>query len=324
MNTNEYRYYLETPRITGRRQQKFTCPHCGKIKCFVRYVDTRNGCQYVADDVGKCDHQHSCGYHYTPTEYYRDNTWDNRNVVTDGTREYCRPKPLPPFQPLPVDYVVRSHSPHSNFWQWMERDVAGRLNLTANDLRRVYDDYLIGATRSGNVIFWQIDHQGQVHGGHIMQYNKDGHREGFQGWTHIRLIRENVLPADWQLYQCLFGQHLLQKHPDARVCLVESEKTALIMAIAYGNHEKQVWMACGGLENINKEKLAPIMREGRRIVLYPDRDGVKAWAKKAHELNYLNIVVDARPVTEWWKPCDGEKADIADVVVRSIIEHTKQ
>jgi hypothetical protein len=95
------------------------------------------------------------------------------------------------------------------------------------------------------------------------------------------------------------------------------------MAIAYGNHEKSLWMACGGLENINKYKLAPIMKEGRRIVLYPDRDGVKAWTKKAHELNYLNIVVDARPVTEWWKLQDGEKADIADVVVRSIIEHSK-
>jgi hypothetical protein len=102
---------------------------------------------------------------------------------------------------------------------------------------------------------------------------------------------------------------------------VESEKTAVLMAIAYGNHAKQVWMACGGLQNISREKLAPIMKEGRRIVLYPDRDGVEAWEKKARELDYLNIAVDARPVTDWWKPCDGKKADIADVVVRSIIEH---
>ena len=274
MNTNEYRYYLETPRITGRRQQKFTCPHCGKMKCFVRYVDTRNGCQYVADDVGKCDHQHSCGYNYTPTEYYRDNTWDNRNVMKDDAREYCRPKPLPPFQPLPMEYTVRSHSPRSTFWQWMEKDVAEKLNLTADDLRHVYDDYLIGSTRSGNVIFWQIDHQGLVHGGHIMQYNKDGHREGYQGWTHIRLIREKVLPADWQLYQCLFGQHLLQKRPDAHVCLVESEKTALIMAACY---PENIWLATCGSGGLNQERVQCL--RGRRVTLFPDSGCYDKWSK---------------------------------------------
>ena len=71
MNT-DYRYQLETPKLTGRRQQKTTCPSCGKKKCFVRYVDTQNGFRYVADEVGKCDHQHSCGYHYKPSEYFRD------------------------------------------------------------------------------------------------------------------------------------------------------------------------------------------------------------------------------------------------------------
>ncbi len=41
MNT-DYRYQLETPKLTGRRQQKTSCPSCGKKKCFVRYVDTQN------------------------------------------------------------------------------------------------------------------------------------------------------------------------------------------------------------------------------------------------------------------------------------------
>lgn len=117
--------------------------------------------------------------------------------------------------------------------------------------------------------------------------------------------------------------HLLDRFPHASVCIVESEKTAVTMATAYGNHEAQLWMACGGLESINRDKLAPIMKQGRRIILYPDRDGVEAWTEKARELDYINIAVDARPVTEWWKPEDGDKADIADVVVRSICEHSK-
>ena len=71
MNT-DYRYQLETRKLTGRRQQKTTCPSCGRKKCFVRYVDTKNGFQYIADEVGKCDHEHSCGYHYKPSDFFKE------------------------------------------------------------------------------------------------------------------------------------------------------------------------------------------------------------------------------------------------------------
>jgi hypothetical protein len=119
---------------------------------------------------------------------------------------------------------------------------------------------------------------------------------------------------------CLFGLHLLdhyrQPGVEQTVCIVESEKTALLMAIAYGNHANQVWMACGGLSNINRDKLAPIIRQHRHICLYPDRDGVAAWKQRAEQLHYDRVSVDTDPVLKWWKPEDGEKADIADVVVR--------
>ena len=41
MNT-DYRYQLETPKLTGRRQKKTTCPACGRGKCFSRYVYPAN------------------------------------------------------------------------------------------------------------------------------------------------------------------------------------------------------------------------------------------------------------------------------------------
>ena len=93
---NDYRYKLETPRVTGRRQQKYQCPHCGR-KSLVRYVDTYDGCSYVADAVGKCDHQNSCGYHYKPSEYFRDNPWDQRH----GDHEALPFTPPPPPSPCP-------------------------------------------------------------------------------------------------------------------------------------------------------------------------------------------------------------------------------
>jgi len=269
----DFRYQLESKKLTGHQPRKLTCPHCGKKKCLVRYVDTKNGYRYIADSVGKCDHQHSCGYHYKPSEYYHDNQWAREPTV--NTENYCKPVSLPPFQPLPKEFVLRSQSPNSTFWRWFSTDVAKRLNLSPEQIQRVYDDYLIGATNKGNVIFWQIDHQQLVHSGHIMHYRFDGHREGFQGWTHIPLIQEGLLPPNWTLYQCLFGEHLLSRQPEAHVCLVESEKTALVMSAC---HPDLLWLATAGSSGLSPERVKCLC--GRRVTLFPDSGCYEKWQQQ--------------------------------------------
>ena len=71
---------------------------------------------------------------------------------------------------------------------------------------------------------------------------------------------------------------------------------------------------------LSAERLKPITSQGRQIVLFPDRDGVDKWRAKEEQLGYRNLVLDCLPVQKWWKPQDGEKADIADVVVRILNE----
>lgn len=214
-----------------------------------------------------------------------------------------------------------------------------RMGINWDSLQRrrvdeVLRDYRIGhSPKNGMTIFWQIDNEGKVRTGKMMLYKMDGHRDKREGaytfdWIHSALFRDKRHPEydedKQEMKQCYFGMHLLNaykvKNVDQAVCIVESEKTAVIMAAAYGNNAKQVWMACGGLENLNRDKLKPIIEQGRRIVLYPDRDGVEKWRQKAQQLDYPRVVVDALPVQVWWKPCDGEKADIADVVVRILNE----
>ena len=309
MNT-EYRYQLESKRLTGHQPRKLTCPHCGKRKCLVRYVDTQNGFRYVAESVGKCDHQHSCGYHYKPSDYYKDNKWDDtvRKRPACGQSQvklqvkpqvklqvipqvkpqvgHLRTAQPPNFQPLPMEYVLRSQSPGSIFWQWFSTDVARRLNISKEQLQLVYQDYFIGATRRSNVIFWQIDQLGQVHGGHIMQYRTDGHRDGFQGWTHVPLMKVGLLPPDWLLYQCLFGQHLLSRRPDAHVCLVESEKTALVMAACQPEH---LWLATAGSGGLSAEKVKCL--QGRRVTLFPDSGCYEKWTERMKLTNGIDYNV---------------------------------
>ena len=245
---------------------------------------------------------------------------------------------LPPLKPshpplpmltLPMAMVrAREHIENDTLVNWMRTgihwDMCQRARLEQN-----LKDYHIGHARNGMTIFWQIDEHGVVRTGKLMRYKSDGHRDKSEGynkdWIHAIMSRCRFIdPNTYEMKQCLFGLHLLDAYKtnmQQDVCIVESEKTALLMATAYGNHPKQVWMACGGLENINNERLQPIIAQKRRIILYPDRDGVEKWRAKADRIAYDNIVVDARPVRDWWQPCDGPKADIADVVIRIINEN---
>ena len=108
--------------------------------------------------------------------------------------------------------------------------------------------------------------------------------------------------------------------------IVESEKTAVVMSVAYGASALQIWMACCGLARLtnSNDLLRPLIEAGRTIVLYPDRDGVEKWQMAAKQIGYKNLSVNSEPVRKWWQPDDGEKADIADIVLRSLAEHKGQ
>ena len=73
------------------------------------------------------------------------------------------------------------------------------------------------------------------------------------------------------------------------------------------------------LLDIHGDVITEFFAEQKRdIILYPDRDSIDIWKAKAENLHYDRVTVDSKPVTEWWKPEDGEKADIADVVIRML------
>ena len=262
--------------------------------------------------------------------------------MTDFNYTPTPPRPTPPPLPMLVlpDAMVKARMKGIDdniLVRWLRMGINWD-TIQRKRVEEVLTAYRIGhSQKNGMTIFWQIDTEGKVRTGKMMKYYPEGHpkfghrdKEGGYtfDWIHSALFRDRRHPEydedKQEMKQCYFGMHLLNaykvKNVDQAVCIVESEKTAVIMAAAYGNNAKQVWMACGGLENLNRDKLAPIIEQGRRIILYPDRDGVEKWRQKALQLDYPLVVVDATPVQAWWKPCDGEKADIADVVVRILNE----
>lgn len=252
------------------------------------------------------------------------------------------PRPLPPPLPtlvLPVS-LLRERSGNTDgdslaLWikslPWDEVQQAR--------LPKVFQEYYLGHSTVLDqwshrehhfTVFWQIDADHQIRTAHYMKYKTNGHRMHKEDdpyntdWLHSLIDRNGYTrlydATKQEARQCLFGEHLLDKYPNAPVHIVESEKTALIMAIAYGNHPLQVWMACTGSSNITRDRLEAVIRQRRRIVLHPDRDGIEAWKIKMEQLHYDRCTIDTNLVTKWWRPEDGEKADCADVLVRILQE----
>jgi hypothetical protein len=258
------------------------------------------------------------------------------------------PRPVPPPLPmleLPMSMVERTQNAANADTDILIRWIMDMINwdyVQRKRISEVLNDYHVGHGKNGHTIFWQIDENSKVRTGKMMKYRADGHRDKQASWSFDFI--HSVLSKHWDaerrewtdeppypypdIYNpdkeephiTFFGMHLLNRYRHATIKLVESEKTALLMAIAYGNHAKQVWMACGGLEMMTRERLKPIIDQRRRIILYPDRDGVDKWRAKAEQMHYDRLSIDARPVIDWWKPEDGTKADIADVVIRLINE----
>ena len=265
------------------------------------------------------------------------------------------PRPAPPpldllTLPMPMVKKTMTAIAQDNLVKWIMNNIRWDY-VQSLRVMPVLAEYCVGHGKNGHTIFWQIDEQKRVRTGKMMKYYpqghpKFGHRDKEASWNfdfiHSTLSRHwdeehgvmtdeppypfpNIYNPDKQEPQLtFFGMHLLDKYgKSATVNIVESEKTAVLMAIAYGNHATQVWMACGGLEMITRERLKPIIDRGRRIVLFPDRDGIEKWKVKAEQMHYERLTIDTKPVTEWWKTEDGEKADIADVVIRIINNSTE-
>ena len=238
------------------------------------------------------------------------------------------PKPIPP--PPPALEIARS---------WVSKTM--RVDYTRNIFTYWYmllpwnDEqrerikqtlwmYCVGGWADGRVVFWQIDHDGHPRTAKLMKFYPQGHpkfghrdKESHPGWIHNQQgCREVCEPESHTILKPLFGAHLLKKYPQAAVNVVESEKTALVMANYYGHPEQQLWLACGGLKVLQLDSMQPLIDQGRQVWLWPDKDGVDDWQKVADKLGSEKVQVYTRFFDTCWREEDGEKADAADIAIR--------
>ena len=299
---------------------RYTCPHCGRPRCFTRYVD--EGGEKLDDSVGRCDHESSCGYHYTPKQFFTDHPDRKPGPDWRYTPIPCHPEANPKnLCTIPYEMVTRS----VRFDRDSHLITFLRTFIDPFIIEGLIDEYQIGVTKSQGTIFFQIDAQGRCRTGKIMLYNpEDGHRikdpevPSRITWVHSVMKQAGMLPKEWELTQCLFGEHLLATYPDRPVALVESEKTAVICA---GLMPKYLWLATGGKSQLNPERLAVLA--GRKVIAFPDVDAFDEWTRKLADTS-LDVTISPLLQQEATPEDLAAHIDIADWLIRCHSEQSEE
>lgn len=310
---SDYRFHLQKYKVGNR----YTCPQCGRKRCFARYVDEQGKISFP-DNVGRCDHEQSCGYHYTPSDYFKDYPDDNSkdDWRNDSPSMLNMNKPIRTEKLLPsfienklVEQSLRSYQVNP-LYQYLSTAFG------TEETERLFALYKVGTSKKwyGSTVFWQTDIDGKVRTGKIMKYDaKTGHRikepHSMVTWVHSEL----KLP-DFTLRQCFFGEHLLKDRAATKIiAIVESEKTAIIATHFISDF---IWLATGGMNGcFNKEAVEVLI--GREVVLVPDLGATDKWKAKLPLLQSVCKSVAISSILED-NATDEQKAqglDIADFLL---------
>ena len=129
----------------------------------------------------------------------------------------------------------------------------------ADKVRDVFHKYNAGEN-GDEMIFWRMTESGNVCFDSRISYGVDGRRDKARGGYRKHKV------DDGYSAKCAFGQHLVSI--DSEVCVVESEKAALIMALV--ENKGRIWVGLGGDQHIG------LAKEGWK--LYGDNDKAgRAW-----------------------------------------------
>jgi hypothetical protein len=286
--TNNYKYTLD------RSSKKYTCPSCNK-RTFVRFVDSETQLFLNSND-GRCDRESKCGYFKKPNK----NVCITSPVVNPSKRiaqTYHNSKLLQ------VYYV--GHKQNSFITYLLK-------HFDPIDIKNVIQKYHIGTISNWNggaTVFWQIDENYNIKAGKIMLYNSNTGGRIKKPFNHVSWMHKKLKLNNFELQQCLFGLHCITIQEDYKtICIVESEKTAIIMSIIFPSN---IWMATGSKSNFKEQLLQPIKH--RKIIAYPDKSEFVKWNAVADELLKKGFNIKCSRLLEGTRLKNGE--DLVDLVL---------
>jgi hypothetical protein len=282
------------------------CPACGAKREFTPYLDTETG-ELLPDHVGRCNRELHCGYHYTPKQFFAE----SKPFISIGTnqqpKEEIKPTSFIEFENL--EQSTRGYGAN-NFYQFL-------VSLFGKDITiDLCAKYLIGTSKHwpGATIFWQIDANGNVRTGKIMLYDAITGKRAREPYDHITWVHSVLKLPEFNLKQCFFGEHLLSEDLDKTVCIVESEKSAVICAHYF---PKFIWIATGGKNGAKwTDRTVSNILKDRKVVLYPDANAFNDWSAKANKLFDFDITVSDYLESKATQEQKDQGIDIADILIK--------
>ena len=267
--------------------KKGACPMCKQNNCFRYYKNLP--CEY-----GVCDHVNKCNYHNKPSEQNEVTKKELYNMV-NNTIEKQAPEPtkkiiVPSAEQLKV---LENHS--SLFHDFC----INNLGITKEHLQK----WNVGTDRWGNTAFVLQDITGKhMHIKYVIfllsKDGKDCNRSDDKKPFFLK-AKENE-----QYKKCLYGEPLIKD--ETIICVVESEKTALIASWFYPQFS---WVATGGANGAKVEAFSVL--KGKQVYYVGDND--KA-GKENSTLKYLALSgIDFEKV---FFETAKEKEDLADLIIR--------
>lgn len=311
----------------GRRSD---CPHCGKRGKYSAYMNVLTG-ELAPIEYGMCS---SCREYVMPPD----------NIVTEeASQEVDTVIGYFEADTLSANWIESYYKPTShvqnNFIEALER-IFGEERV-----KRVVDLFKLGRFHDSGIVFPYLLTDNHVCTAKIMFYDRDLHRikEGNKQhpkWLHNLFYRTdrgfvldfrdyetddngNDIVKKFKLKLCLFGHNQIINDKCKGICLVESEKTAVIMSIVFPEY---IWVASGGRSLIQDYKF--IFFGKRKCYVFPDMssdDNVyDYWYKKLSMYNrkfgydfqfvdyYTEFLHDDKNMIQF---CKDKQFDIADFMI---------
>lgn len=326
---HQYKYIFE------KGSKKHQCPACHK-KRFVRYIDVQTQ-EYLPEIYGKCDREMNCSYHLNPYKngYAKDNTIKN-DFVYQTIKPTVKPKRV--FIPKDVFYKTRKEYEINTFIQNLLNNIA--FPFESKDIEQIIAQYHLGTItkgyRKGATTFPFIDIDNNVRAIQVKKFDKHNHTIGTDFLhsiieKHYKRNKQQI-PNWLKAYSknetkvsCLFGEHLLSKHPLNPVALVEAPKTAIYGTLYFGfpnNPKNLLWLAVYNLSSLNINKCKTL--KGRNVYLFPDlsKEGkaFNLWSNKAQKIQQQleNSFFKVSDLLEELAPNQDkeEGKDIADYLIK--------
>ncbi|MEJ7862148.1 MAG: DUF6371 domain-containing protein [Pyrinomonadaceae bacterium] len=300
---------LETYRGTKSRH---ACPACNSKGVFVRYQDERG--EYLSTDVGRCNRESKCGYHYKPKQYFADNPTGSKFVKTRAGKSQQIKTQTKAEKPKSFDYIAPEHLKATLSHYDRNAFVQFLFDLFPDcpeEIQSVLKMYLVG-TYEDYTCFPQIDRQMRICKAKLIKFNRATGKRLKGDYDTSSLVRKLKLKEDFNYKQIFFGEHLLRQFPNKPVAIVEAEKTAVIASLCM---PRFVWLATGSKQWLKVERLQRL--DNRQVVLYPDADGFDQWKAVATDAQRQGLTVKVSNLIENFAT-DQQKQnqyDLADYLI---------